>query len=207
MPVVHTNAWNRIRYSLYSPVYDLIGPFTRHLRRRSLSLARTDPDDRILLVGAGTGLDLEFLPRNASVMATDITPAMLRRLELRARRLKMPNVTVKREDGQNLTFPDASFDLVVLHLILAVIPDPVRCIREAARVVRAGGHVLIMDKFAPDHGAVPLYLRLLNPLMAVIATDVARQLQPIIAATDLEVIVGQPLALGGLFKCVLLRKP
>ena len=68
-------------------------------------------------------------------------------------------------DGHSLAVPRAAFDAVVLHLILAVIPDPVRCLREAARALRPGGRVVVFDKFVRGE-RTPLVLRVLEPARA-----------------------------------------
>jgi ubiquinone/menaquinone biosynthesis C-methylase UbiE len=144
--------WNRLRYTLYAPVYDLALarlPLFRRGRRRSLALAAFRPGERVLLVAAGTGLDLAYLPAGVAVVATDVTPAMLARLRARARALGR-DVTAEVMDAARLAYPDASFDGVVLHLALAVVPDPVAAVRKAARVLRPGGRVAVFDKFLPD---------------------------------------------------------
>ena len=72
-------SWPQLRYSLYAPIYDLFaGRFARQ-RQRSLRLAGPGAQDRVLLVGAGTGLDLPELRACGEVLATDISPAMLAR--------------------------------------------------------------------------------------------------------------------------------
>jgi ubiquinone/menaquinone biosynthesis C-methylase UbiE len=78
-----------------------------------------------LIVGAGTGLDLEFLPPGVHVTAIDVTPAMLKQLERRAARTG-GSVTARVMDARHLAFPDSSFGAVVMHLILAVMPEPER---------------------------------------------------------------------------------
>lgn len=66
-------------------------------------MAAIQPGERLLILGAGTGQDSEFLPRDAAITAIDITPAMIARLEGRARRLGL-SVNAKVVDGQALEF-------------------------------------------------------------------------------------------------------
>ena len=76
--------WNRIRYTLWAPFYDLVVGFGSQ-RRRSIELLSLQPGDRVLIVGAGTGADLPFLPPGVVGLATDLTPAMLERARPRLR--------------------------------------------------------------------------------------------------------------------------
>ena len=129
---INTNTWNRIRYTLYTPGYDLIAQYFKDSRRKSIESLEIKSGDKVLIIGAGTGLDLEFLPKDCDIIATDITPSMIYRIKRRNRTLNR-NVQAMVMDGQSLGFPDTSFDFVILHLILAVIPDPIACIKESER--------------------------------------------------------------------------
>lgn len=196
--ISNTNAWKRITYTLWAPVYNLlVKPLFGQKRRRSIALLNLKPGQRVLLVGAGTGLDLDFLSPDAHIVATDLTPAMIRRLQRRAAQLGL-NVDARVMDGQALDFPDASFDAVILHLIVAVIPDPARCLREAARVLRPGGRAVIFDKFVPDDQPPPLTLRLLNPLTRLFGTEITRKLGPLLTQANLHLTHQEPA--GGLLR-------
>lgn len=118
---------------------------------------------------------------------------MVERMQSRARQLGR-NITTDVMDGQKLPIPDASFDAVVLHLILAVIPDPNACLREVARVLRPGGRAVVFDKFVPDEQSPSLARRGLNVLTAALFSSIIRRLAPLVQATDLEIIHREPAA-------------
>jgi ubiquinone/menaquinone biosynthesis C-methylase UbiE len=200
---INTNRWNRLRYTFWAPVYDrLVGSFER-ARADSLRLLDLQPRDRVLIVGAGTGADLPLLPAGCSVLATDLTPAMLRTGRSRLR----PGIRLALMDGQRLAASTAAFDAVVLHLILAVIPDPVRCLQEASRALRPGGRIVVFDKFVRG-GRVPFAVRLVNPLARVLFTEMTREFEAILAGSGAPLAVAHDQAafFGGLYRSLLLRK-
>jgi ubiquinone/menaquinone biosynthesis C-methylase UbiE len=200
---VNTNAWNRLRYTLYAPFYDWFVRFGR-ARRRSIDLLQLRPGERVLIVGAGTGADLDYLPPDVDVTATDLTPTMVNRTALRAARLHR-HVEVRVMDAQALEFPDDSFDAVILHLIVAVVPDPARALREVARVLRPGGRVAVFDKFAPEGRAPSLTRRAANLIANLLFTDLTRQLEPVALSSGLVVVQREPAIAGGLFEIAQLR--
>lgn len=201
---INTNRWNRLRYTLYAPIYDQVVRFRRP-RRRSIELLELRPGERVLIDGAGTGADLDFIPQGVEVVATDITPAMVERIRTRATRLGRA-VDVRVMDAHALDFPDGSFDAVILHLIVAVVPDPVRAVREAARVLRPGGRAAVFDKFVPEGGSASGVRRGINVVTNTLFSDVTRRLGPLLAGAGLNVVHREPAFLGGAFEIVLLRK-
>ena len=208
MTLFDTPGWNRFRYSLYAPIYDSwVGRaaiFTRG-RRRAHALAAIRPGETVLLVAAGTGLDLPLLPPGVHVIAGDIAPAMVRRLRARADQLGL-DARVAEMDAARLPLPDASVDCVLLHLALAVVPDPVATIREAARVLRPDGRISVFDKFLPDDRRPSLVRRLVDVVVGVIATTVNRQLGPLAQAAGLRIVHREPTGLGVLFVAARLEK-
>jgi ubiquinone/menaquinone biosynthesis C-methylase UbiE len=198
--------WDRLRYSLYAPVYD---PVVRRLdagRRRSLALADVQPGERVLIPGCGTGLDFAHLPPEAEIVAGDVAPGMVRAARAEADRLGT-GVEVRTLDAHALDVPDASFDVVLLHLLLAVVPDPEAATQEAARVLRPGGRVAVFDKFLPDGEAPSFGRRLASAVARVVATDLTRQLGPLLASAGLVLERREPALFGGLFEAALARKP
>ena len=198
------NTWNRLRYGLWSVGYDLVVRFAAP-RRRAVELLRLEPGERVLIVGAGTGADLPFLPAGVEVVATDLSAAML----ARARPKAGAHVELRVMDAQALDLPDDSFDAVLLHLVLAIVPDPAACLGEAVRVLRPGGRISVFDKFV-EAGRRPSFARRLANLPArLLATDLNRVFEEIHAAAGAPLAIEHDEALGpwGLFHLLLLRKP
>lgn len=196
--------WNRVRYSLYAPIYDRLVRFGA-ARGRAVELLALRPGERVLVVGAGTGQDLEHLPEGIAVVAGDIAPGMLRRLRRRAERAGT-FAEVRELDAHRLALPDESFDAVLLHLVVAVVGDPRACLSEATRVVRRGGRISVFDKFAPEGPTVPLWRRVVGPITAAVATSVDRQLGPLLSGLPLEVVTREPAALGSFLEIAILRR-
>lgn len=199
-----TNRGLRAAYTLWATIYDPLTRFLRWSRRRSLNLLDVRPTDSVLLVGCGTGADFEFLPAEADITAVDLTPAMLRRA---ARKTAGRRIHLEEMDAMALRFPDDRFDKTVLHLIVAVVPDPVRALQEAARVTRPGGLLVVLDKFWNRVERPPLPLRLANAVFGGYVTAVDRNFSTILAQTPLELVREVPLGFGGLYWIYLLRKP
>jgi phosphatidylethanolamine/phosphatidyl-N-methylethanolamine N-methyltransferase len=199
--------WNRLRYTVWAPAYDAVANAAGFdaARRLSVERLRLASGDRVLIVGAGTGLDLPHLPPTMDVTAVDVTPAMLHRLEQRAARQHRV-VATRIMDARQLAFPDASFDGVLLHLILAVMPQPEQGLREAVRVLKPGGRIGVFDKFLRDEERASLKRRVLNAIAKPLFSDLNRRLGPLIAGTSLLVEHDQPAAFGGTYRVVTLMK-
>jgi phosphatidylethanolamine/phosphatidyl-N-methylethanolamine N-methyltransferase len=204
---LNTNTWNRIRYTVYLPIYDLIADRVfRKYRSRSVKLLQAKPTDEILILGAGTGLDLPYLKGYTNITAIDITPGMITRLQARAKALEIP-VKAHVMNGQQLSFSSNSFDAVILHLILAVIPNPIACIKEVERVLKPGGTVMVFDKFMPEGQKPSLLRRLLNQVTSTLFSDINRSISSIVSHTSLSIELDEPAAFGGNFRLIRLRKP
>ncbi|MGA7750866.1 MAG: class I SAM-dependent methyltransferase [Gallionella sp.] len=198
------NTLLRLSYSLIAPLYDLvISRPLRAARIRSLSSLPTDTAGKVLLCGIGTGLDLPLLPKLHHYTALDFNAAMLSRAKLRGAGL---NVDWVMGDSMALPFADAQFDHVVLHLIVAVVPQPARCLSEAARMLKPGGTIILFDKFLrPQQTA--LLRRALNPLLRRIATRMDVVFEEVLRKVpSLQVVSDVPLLAGGWFRGVVLRK-
>ena len=191
-------------YTLLAPAYDAFIESASHsLRRRSLGALQAQRPMRVLLAGVGTGLDLPLLPPQHRYVGVDLTAAMLRRIGRRQTGLDFQAV---QGDVHRLPFAAASFDAAVLHLILAVVPEPLLCLAESARVVASGGQILVLDKFLRPGQRAPLR-RALNVLSRRVATRLDVVFEDVLAAVPgLRLASDEPALAGGWFRLIRLEK-
>lgn len=141
------NAFVERVYDKIASVYDLaFGPILQPGRRRAMTVMNPAPGTRVLEIGVGTGLNLSLYPSHCDVTAIDFSAEMLVRAEERVAREGL-KARLFQMDAADLRFPDGSFDVVYAPYVISVVPDPVRVLREMARVCRPGGRILILNHF------------------------------------------------------------
>lgn len=194
----------RMSYSLIAPLYDaIIERPMREARKQSLRAMPTGESKRVLISGVGTGLDLPWLPVMHHYTALDFNPAMLARAIQHGEKLEVDFVL---GDSMALPFADAQFDHVVLHLIVAVVPEPQRCLSEAARVLKPGGTIILFDKFLQPQQRAPLR-RLFNVITRRFATRMDVVFEEVLrSAPELRVVSDTPMLGNGWFRGILLEK-
>ena len=107
------------------------------------------PIDAVLDIGTGTGRMLELVaPQAGRALGIDQSPQMLSVARDRLDRAGLRNVQLCQGVMFALLVERNGFDLVILHQVLHYLDDPSRALREAARTLRPGGRLLVVD-FAP----------------------------------------------------------
>jgi ArsR family transcriptional regulator len=132
--------WDRIR-SLYVD--------EKEVEAALLKLLPTEGLHDLLDIGTGTGRMLEvFGPRVERAVGIDLSREMLAMARVNLERAQLRHCAIRQGDMYQLPLAGASFDAVVIHQVLHYAERPARAIAEAARVLRPGGRLLIVD-FAP----------------------------------------------------------
>ncbi len=120
----------------------------RGWRRAAVRLSGAVPGDRVLDCATGTG-DLALAFKRAvgptgEVVGTDFCEEMLAPAPAKARRAGL-EVRFEVADALALPYADRSFDVASIAFGIRNVDDPVRCLREMARVVRPGGRVVVLE--------------------------------------------------------------
>ncbi len=136
----HAGDWDTIR-SLHIDEADVEQAMTEVLGG--------DPLGDMLDLGTGTGRMLELFAENAdSAVGIDSSQQMLSYARANLERRGFGHCQVRHGDLYNLPYDSGSRDVVIFHQVLHFLDDPLAAILEAARVLKAGGRMMIVD-FAP----------------------------------------------------------
>ena len=173
----------------------VMGPFERWflpgMRQRVFdNLPR---NGRILEVGAGTGLNFAFYPKEVSGAASELSREMLKI----ARSKNRPNsVKLIQSSAEQLPFARDSFDAAFATLVMCSVESPYDALAELRRVVRPGGTVVLLDHVRPRNALGPVF-DLLNLVTSRLFSDhINRRMADIAISAGLEIKKREQRALG-----------
>lgn len=194
------SCWNRVSqwfqntcYQIFAyTIWDRIVSGFKPGRLRAIELMDIHSEDRILLVGEGSGLDFECLPEHTNKVALrafDFSPEMVRQSKIKARQFNIPEENCFIGDAQKLPFTYEKFDKIYFPLSIASIPNPTLALQEAERVLAPRGKIIIFDKLRDED--VPLSWRrtALNIITKCTFADITRNLGSILEPVrDLKIV-------------------
>jgi ubiquinone/menaquinone biosynthesis C-methylase UbiE len=196
-------------YDRVGGLYDAsLGFWSREVRRQAAGALDLRENERLLIIGVGSGMELEYLPAWVRGVGVDLSVGMLERAHRRRAELGMHDLDLRVMDARALDFPDESFDAVYLPLILTVVEDGARVFAEAARVAAPGGRLVVADRFWPEERSRPPVARAAGWILVHFAMRFDRRLSEIRSDTpSLGIEDYRKVAPGAFFHLVTFRKP
>jgi phosphatidylethanolamine/phosphatidyl-N-methylethanolamine N-methyltransferase len=174
-------------YDKLAKVYDLIfGPTLHPGRLQAIERMNIQPDERVLEVGVGTGINLSLYPPEAKITGIDYTASMLEKARERVAKKGMRNARLLQMDAADLKFPDDSFDIVYAPYLISVVPDPVKVAQEMRRVCRPGGRIIFLNHFLSPNPILSRIERLISPMTIHIGFKSDLDLPAFLAQADLQ---------------------
>lgn len=146
--------WGPVASAYVSSNYHSSGPdLARLVEGAGLSGA-----ERVIDIGCGAGhTAIALAPHVAHVTAVDITPEMLGVASDLAARKGLTNVAFERQDATSLPYPDGRFDVAASRVAAHHYHDVRAFVSEAARVLKPGGRLMLVDTVAPEDPALDTF--------------------------------------------------
>lgn len=162
-----------------STIWDRVVSGFKPGRHKAMQLLDIQPTDIVLFVGEGSGLDFECLPESlnkANLKAFDFSAEMVKQSKIKAQHYGIPEENCFVGDAQALPYTTERFDKIYFPLSLASIPNPMKALQEAERVLAPGGKIVIFDKMADEDTAISYGRQALNLVTNSVFADINRKL-------------------------------
>ena len=138
-------------YKRVSSFYDYtFGAVFKPGQKKLVSMMECTSTDKVLEIGIGTGTSYSYYPEETSVIGIDISPDMLKKARNHIESNCLKNKSVVMMNGEQLQFPDNSFDKVVGMYVVSVTQNPDLLIKEMKRVCKPNGDIYLVNHFSFD---------------------------------------------------------
>ena len=195
-------------YERLAKVYDFaFGAILHSGRERAMRAIPTDRRLRVLEIGIGTALTVPEYPDNCKIIGLDFSAAMLSQARKRIASLGVvERVALLQGDAAHLPFGDNDFDIVFAPYVMSVVTDPLGVGREANRVCRPDGRVVLLNHFRSERPALAALDRVWSPLTRYVGFRTDLQLMPLLAGAGLRPLSVQNVNVPPIWKLVICAK-
>lgn len=175
-------------YDVHAMFYDAtFGRLVRRRIERAIHHMNIGDNDRVLDLGIGTGVSMNYYPRHAQLTGVDLSGGMLREARKKIREMNLDRAFVFQANALQLPFADSTFDHIFISHVISVVSDPVMLVREAQRVAKPGARIVIVNHFQSTNRFIALVEKWLCPLCTKLGWRSDLALQDLIRNTGVEV--------------------
>ena len=195
-------------YDLWSKLYDRTFVVVAHKRQHSaIAQLHLSPGDRVLDLGVGTGSTLSRYPEDVCVVGVDLSRGMLSQAAEKRTNGRLDHCELIQGDAMYPPFADASFDHIIISHTISVVSDPLRVMQWAARLVRPGGRVVVLNHFQSTRPVLAVLGKALNPLCMWMGWRSDLALEALLQNHDLQLEYCFQQRIADLWTIVVLSRP
>lgn len=152
-------------YTESSKIYDAVNEkYFPAPRAEVIDRLILTPGDKVLEIGIGPGSMFQYYPNYCEVTGIDISAGMVSAAEERARALGRTSITAFLMDAHKTTFPDETFDKVLLFTSLCVARNPFKVMKEVNRVSKHNASIVLFEPVKSKFEEVALIQYLFQPI-------------------------------------------
>ncbi|EKF48593.1 ubiquinone/menaquinone biosynthesis methyltransferase [Thermosipho africanus H17ap60334] len=154
----------RKKYNNIARLYDF---FEGYIEKKFFSNFRSKLFEhikgKVLELGVGTGKNFPYYSKDLEGYAIDFSEKMLEIAKKRKEILGLKNIEVLQMDIENLQFEDDTFDTVFSSFVFCTVPNPIKGLKEARRVLKKNGKAVFLEHMKSKRflNNIPLYI--MNP--------------------------------------------
>src|SRR3954470_10516922 len=175
-------------YDIHSMFYDAtFGRLVKRRIERAIHHMNIQPTDRVLDLGIGTGVSLNYYPKQGQIIGVDLSAGMLREARKKVRERGLDNAVVFQANALELPFADSTFDHVFISHVISVVSDPYKLVQEAQRVAKPGSRIVIVNHFQSTNRFIALVEKWLCPLCTKLGWRSDLALHDLIRSTGVEI--------------------
>lgn len=151
-------------YGKSAPAYDdVLQTYWPYGRKETVECLDLGARDKLLEVGIGTGMNLQFYPAGCEITGIDLCENMLKQAEVKLRPGSR-EVELKLMDSADMGFADNTFDKVLSFWALCSMQSPLSTLHEMARVAKPGARIVILEVMLSPLEEVAILQRLFRPV-------------------------------------------
>ena len=175
-------------YDIHAMFYDAtFGRLVKRRIARAISHMNIAPTDRVLDLGIGTGVSLNYYPNRGRIVGIDLSSGMLRKAREKVRERGLDHAVVFQADALHLPFADDTFEHVFISHVISVVSDPCKLVQKAQRVAKPGARIVIVNHFQSTNRFIAMLEKWLCPLCTKLGWRSDLALQDLIRQTGVEI--------------------
>jgi ubiquinone/menaquinone biosynthesis C-methylase UbiE len=177
------------RHHVFPRLMDWVMAGEEFRRLRTELLAHVHGE--VLELGIGTGLNIRHYPKTVTLLhAVDPANLLPKTVTERSASQSFP-IRIQHITAESLPFDDRTFDFVVSTWTLCTIPDPVKALREACRVLKPDGLFLFLEHGRSEDAQIAAWQDRLNPVQNIIGCgcNLNRKIDHIITQAGLKIVI------------------